>query len=143
MAIGEDQLAVVLQASLDHAKELLEEAGGFLPFAARANLGGAVEFLEVEGDGGGEPLDAIYRRLGTLLADDARRGYILAASLVANASLPAGVSEDFDTAVSVLVEARDFCRSVIAPYRFDRGAVEFGAMIPEEADAVVFSALSS
>ena len=142
MAIGEEQLAVILQASLDHAKELLEEAGGFLPFASRADLGGAIDFLEIEGDGGGETIDALYRHLGVMLAEDARAGDILAASLVANAGLPAGASEDFDTAVSVLVEARGFCRSIVAPYRFVGGAVEFGTLIPEEAEPVIFARLS-
>lgn len=142
MAIGEDELAIVLQASLDHARELLEESGGFLPFAARANLSGAVEFLEIEGDGGGEALEVLYRRLGTMLADEARRGEILAASLVANASLPVGAADEFDTAVSVLVEARDFCRSIIAPYSIAGGVVEFGTMIPEAADPVVFARAS-
>jgi len=137
MAIGEDQLAVILQASLDHAKELLEEAGGFLPFGTRALLNGDVEFLEAEG--GQEPIDVLYRRIGEMLADDARRCDILAAALVANASLPAGAADDFETAVSVLVEAPDFCRSVVAPYRLAEGTVEFGPLIPEESDPFVFA----
>lgn len=136
MAIGEDQLAVVLQASLDHAKELLDAAGGFLPFGTRALLNGDVEFLEAEGH---EPVDTLYRRIGVMLADDARRREILASALVANATLPVGVAADFETAVSVLVEAADFCRSIVAPYRFVGEAVEFGTMIPEEADPVVFA----
>jgi hypothetical protein len=138
-AIGGDQLAVLLQASLDRAKELLEVAGSFLPFASRADLTGAIEFLEIENGGGGETLDALYRHLGAVLAEDALRGGILAASLVANTGLPADVDGGFDTAVSVFVEARDFCRSIVAPYRFAGGAIEFGRMIPEEADPVIFA----
>ena len=138
-AIGGDQLAVVLQASLDHAKELLEDARGFLPFASRADLTGAIEFLEIENGGGGATLDALYQHLGAVLAEDARRGGILAASLVANTGLPESGGAGFDTAVSVFVEARDFCRLIVAPYRFVGGAVEFGTMIPEEANPVIFA----
>ena len=53
MAVNEEGLAVFLQASIDHAKELLEEQGGFLPFGARARIDGDIEFVEAEGDGGG------------------------------------------------------------------------------------------
>jgi hypothetical protein len=146
MADSNEGLAVVLQASIDHAKELLEEQGGFLPFGARARLDGEIEFLEAEGNGGGEPLEALYRWIGTMLAEDAKERRILAAALVANASLPEDVEPTFETAVSVLVEAPDFCRSIVVPYRIagdagngGRVSVEFGKMIPEEADPVVFA----
>ena len=137
MAIGEDELAVVLQASLDHAQELLQKDGGFLPFGTRAGLNGAVEFLEVEGGSGGETIDAIYSRLAVLLAEDARQREILAAAMVANASLP---GETPLTAISVQVEARGFCRSIVVPYRIESGFVRLGEMIPEEADPIVFAA---
>ena len=146
MAVNEEGLAVILQASIDHAKELLEEQGGFLPFGARARIDGDIEFVEAEGDGGGEPLDALYRWMGAMLAEDASEGRILAAALVANASLPNDAEPMFDTAVSVLLEAPEFCRSIVVPYRIASGAgngghakVEFGKMIPEGADPVVFA----
>lgn len=138
MILDEQQLAVILQASLDHAKELLEAQGGFRPFGARATLSGAVEFLEAEG-GGAEPLDALYRRIGALLAEDAQRDEILASALVANTGLPAGAAPGFEKAVAVLVEAPEFCRSVVAPYRLGASRVEFATMIPDEADPVVFA----
>jgi hypothetical protein len=136
MVIGEHELAVVLQASIEHAKELLETDGGFLPFGTRAGLDGAVEFLEVQGGSGGETIDALYRRLAGLLADQAGQCEILAAAMVANASLP---GDPPLTVISVQVEASDFCRSITVPYRVESGAVRLGEMIPEEADPLVFA----
>ena len=146
MEIDERHLGVVLQASVDFARQLLEEEGGFLPFGARAKPDGEVEFLQAGPESQAEPVDALYRRIGTILADDARQDDILAAALVANASLPEGIESAFETAVSVLIEAPDFCRSIVVPYRIaghagngGRATVEFGTMIPEEADPVVFA----
>jgi hypothetical protein len=139
MILNEEQLGVILQASIDRASELLEQAGGFLPFGARALPNGDVEFLEAESGGEPEPLDALYRRIGALLAADARRHEILASTLVANAGLPAGFDKDFETAISVLVEAPDFCRSVVVPYRKASEGIVLGKMIPEEAEPAVFA----
>ena len=135
MTLDERQLAVLLQACIDRARELLEESGGFLPFGARACLDGAVEFLEAQGLGVGESLDDLYRRIGAMLAEEAGRDEILAAALVANASLP---GDEPVIAVSVHIEAPGFCRSIVAPYRLAAGAVDFGTMIPEGADPLVF-----
>ena len=140
MILDERQLGVILQASLDRAGELLKEAGSFLPFGTRAGIGGEVEFLESEGRGGSP--DALYDRIAGMLAQDARAGKILASALVGNASLPEGVEPGFDTAVAVLVEGAGFCRSIVVPYRLGRDgqrtAIEFGRMIPEAANPVVF-----
>jgi hypothetical protein len=139
MTLNEEQLAVVLQASIERAQELLEQAGGFLPFGARAKPNGEIEFLEADGAGGQDSLDALYRRIGAMLADDARRQEILASALVANAGLPAGFDSDFETAISVLVEAPDFCRSVIVPSRAGADGIVLGKMIPEQAEPAVFA----
>jgi hypothetical protein len=139
MILNEEQLGVILQASIDRASELLAQAGGFLPFGARALPNGDVEFLEAEGEAGEEPIDALYRRIGAMLAEDAKRHEILASALVANAGLPAGFDRDFDTAISVLVEAPEFCRSVVVPYRAAAGGIILGKMIPEEAEPAVFA----
>jgi hypothetical protein len=139
MILDEQQLGVILQASLDRAKERLEQTGGFLPFGARAKVNGDVEFLEAEGAPEQEPVDALYRRIGALLAEDARRNEILASTLVANARLPAGSRGSFDRAISVLVEAPEFCRAVVVPYRAGAEGATFGEFIPEEADPVVFT----
>ena len=137
MTLDERQLAVILQASIDRAQEMLVESGGFLPFGARARIDGGVEFLEPEGLGADETLDELYRRIGALLAGEAGRREILAATLVANAALPGPAGE---TAIAVQIEAPEFCRSVIVPYRLIGEVVELGRMIPEQADPVVFSA---
>ena len=135
MPLDERHLGVILQASIDHARELLEESGGFLPFGARARLDGGVEYLEADGLGEGESLDGLYRRIGALLADEAKRLEIFAAALVANASLP---GDEAATAISVQVEAPGFCRSIVVPYRMANGAVDLGTMFPEEADPLIF-----
>lgn len=144
MEIDERHLGVVLQACLDFAQQMLEEEGGFLPFGARARTDGEVELLQATPETAEESLDALYRRIGTAMAEDARQGGILAAALVANASLPEGADGTYETAVSVLIEARDFCRAVVVPYRIvgngGRATVELGAMIPEAADPIVFAA---
>ena len=131
--IGDHQLAIILRASLDHAKELLERAGGFLPFGTRALPSGELEFLQAEGDH--LPLETLYRGIAEMLADEARRGAILATGLVAHAQSP---GEDFQTAVSVLVEAPEVCRVIVAPYRVAGTAVEFGIFLPEPAEPLVF-----
>jgi hypothetical protein len=115
MILNEEQLGVILQASIERAKELLEQSGGFLPFGTRGKPDGEVEFLEASGEGTASPIDAIYRQIAAMLAEDAKRQEILASALVANASLPAGFDDEFDTAIAVLVEAPDFCRSVVVP----------------------------
>lgn len=139
MILGEEQLGVILQASIDRASELIVQSGGFLPFGARALPNGDVEFLEAEEAFGQEPLDGLYRQIGAMLAEDARRHQILASALVANAGLPAGFDSEFETAISVLVEAPDFCRSVVVPYRMGEEGLVLGKMIPEEAEAAVFA----
>jgi hypothetical protein len=138
MNLTEQQLAVVLQACIEHAKELLAESGGFLPFGARAKPEGEVEFLEARGAGRDEPLEALRNKFAAILAEDARENRILASALVANASLPAGFDDVFDTAIGVLIEAPEFCRSIVVPYRIRSEGVELGEMIPEEADPAVF-----
>jgi len=106
-------------------------------------MDGEIEFLETIGNDAGEPLETLYRRIGTMLSEDAKEHRILAAALIANASLPEGIEPMFDTALSVLVEAPDFCRSIVVPYRIagngGRARIEFGKMIPEEAEPVVFA----
>lgn len=146
MALDEHQLSVVLQASLEHARELLEEAGGFLPFGARAKPDGEIEFLEAAGAAQHQPVEALRHQIAAMLTEDARRKAILGSALVANASLPSDIEPGFDTAIAVLVEAADFCRSIIVPYRLTgettnggHATVQFGRMIPEEADPIVFA----
>jgi hypothetical protein len=139
MILNEEQLGVILQASIERAKELLEQSGGFLPFGTRGKPDGEVEFLEASGEGTASPIDAIYRQIAAMLAEDAKRQEILASALVANASLPAGFDDEFDTAIAVLVEAPDFCRSVVVPYRAAPEGIVLGKMIPEEADPAVFA----
>jgi len=135
MSITDDQLAVILQASLEHAKERLEQNGSFLPFGTRALPDGELEFLQSEGEH--LPADVLCGGIARMLADEARLGDILATGLTANGCLR---GDDGELAVSVLVEAPEFSRRIVVPYRLSAGVVEFGNMIPEAADALVFAA---
>lgn len=137
MAIGERELSVILQACIEHARERLEEGGGFLPFGARARQDGEIEFLEATGQGG-QPLDDVHRGIARTIGDEASRGELLAAALVANAALPAGFDSGFTTAIAVQLEAPAFCRSVVVPYRIAAGRVELAALIPEPAAPTIF-----
>ena len=136
MALDENQLAVVLQASIERARELLHEDGGFLPFGARAKPSGEIEFVQLAPASEAESLDALFNRLGDMLAAEALRGEILGSALVAHAR-PAG---DGGNAVAVLIETQDFSRSVLVPYRIEQGSVELGEMTPQPAAPAVFAA---
>lgn len=138
MIIGEHQLAVVLQASLHRAGEMLREEGGFLPFGARAKPSGEIEFLQIAPAGDTEPPAALIGRLGEGLADEARRGEIVASALVANARAPGAEPGD---AIAVLIEAEGFCRSIMVPYRFGPERIEWGTMMPESTSPKVFADL--
>lgn len=146
MALDERQLSALLQASLDFARQLLVDEGGFVPFGARAKPSGEVEFVQLPVQGEGD-LDVIYQRIGDRLAEEARAGQILGAALVANTRVQ-GLSDDgFSTAMVVMIETTGFSRSVTVPYRLTPGdggpaRVELGEMIPEEGPAVLFAALN-
>lgn len=134
MSIGDDQLAVILQASLERAKERLEKDGSFLPFGTRALPGGELEFLQSEGEH--LPSEELCGEIARMLTDEARRGAILASGLTASGSLR---GKDGQLAVSVLVEAPEFSRRIVVPYRLSDGVVEFGSLIPEAAESLVFT----
>jgi hypothetical protein len=136
MALDEHQLAIVLQASIDRAGEMLRADGGFLPFGARAKPSGEIEFLQIGPAGEAEPLTALIGRLGEGLADEARRGAIVGSALVVNAHVP---GEEQGDAIAVLVETEGFCRSIVVPYRLGREGVAFGEMIPQPAAPKVFA----
>jgi hypothetical protein len=146
MTLDKEQLAVVLQACVDFAKQLIKQNGGFLPFGARVRPGGEVEFLQLQREGEEEALEDYYRRTGAALADEARKDELLGAALIANVNLPDELDGEFEIAVAVLIEAPDFCRSILVPYRAvpevldgGTGTVELGKMIPQAADRVVFA----
>lgn len=145
MDLTDQQLAVVLQACIDFAKQLLEQEGGFLPFGARTKPDGEVEFVQLAREDGGESLEDLYRRTGSLLADEALRNEIVAGALVANIGLPDQQEDDFQSAIAVLIEAPNFCRSIVTPYRAagasdGRGeSVDLGRMIPQDAERIVFA----
>lgn len=136
MALEERHLAVILQACVDFAGQLLAESGGFLPFGARGKPSGEIEFFQLARESDDESLAELYQRIGATLAEEARRDEILGAALVANATLAGDAGQ---TVVAIQIEAPGFCRSITVPYRIDAGAVAWGQMIPEEAQPAVFA----
>jgi hypothetical protein len=145
MALDDRQLAALLQASVDFARQLLEREGGFLPFAARVMPAGNVEFAQLLDEDGGS-IGNVYQRIGANVAHEARAGAILGAAVVANTRVH-DLADDFETAMVVTVEAPGFARSITVPYKltsFASGAatIELGEMIPEEGEAGLFPALN-
>jgi hypothetical protein len=146
MDFTERQLAVILQACVDFAGQLIGREGGFLPFGARVKPGGEIEFLQLAMNDS-ESLGDLYDRTGRTLAGEARHNEIVAAALVANVGLPghdACENGHFHNAAVVQIEAPNFCRSIIAPYRAGASrdgtqrAVEFAKMVPEAGERIVF-----
>ena len=148
MTITQEQLGLILQASRDFAVRMLGESGGFIPFATRVKTDGEIEFMrvadEVTGDG---QLAEVFERTQAMLGDQARAGEILAAATVANVLLDeAQAGKDFEKAIQVHVEAPQFSRIELVPYRMpetdqikQRRDVVIGEMIPGEADPAVFA----
>lgn len=136
MSIGENELAVLLQAAVDHARQRLLEQGGFLPFGGRAKTGGHVDFVEFSGTGG-QPLAALRTELVEILGQEANAGSIVAAAFVADTTLSDG--DEFPAAIAVQVESPGFCRLVVVPYRRAGDDIELGSMIPQEAKPLVYT----
>ena len=136
MALNEQQIAVILQASIERASELLREEGGFLPFGGRAKPSGDIEFVQLAPESEAEPLDALVGRLAEMLSGEAERGEILGSALVANAQR---ADEENGEAILVLVETAGFSRSVTVPYRIEGGQIELGRMSPEAVEPKVFA----
>jgi len=146
MALDETQLSALLQASIDFAGQLLVQEGGFAPFGARARPDGEVEFVQLPAQGEAD-LEVVYQRIGGTLAEEARAGAILGAALIANTRVQGLADDGFTTAMVVMIETPGFSRSITVPYRLmpiDGGParVEFGQMIPEEGEAVLFPVLN-
>jgi hypothetical protein len=135
MALDERQLSTVLQATTEKAIELIEADGGFRPFGARAKASGEIEFVQIEADGEGETAGEIHRRLGEMLAEEARGGELLGAALVANTRV-SGVANA--PAIVILLETPGFSRSIVVPYQIAGAKVAPGRMIPDEAEPMIF-----
>jgi hypothetical protein len=136
MALDERQLAVVLQASVDRASELLRADGGFMPFGTRAKPSGEIEFVQIAPESETETFDALLSRLADMLAVEARQNAIIGSALVADVAEP---SREAGRAIAVLVETPGFSRSILVPYRIGDNSVATGQMIPDEAVPTVFA----
>ncbi len=135
MALDERQLSVLLQASIEKARELIEADGGFRPFGARAKKGGEIEFVQIDVAREDETPGELRRRIGEMLAEEAGRGELVGSAVIANVRVS---GEPDAAAVEVLVETPGFSRSIAVPYRVAGGKVEPGRMMPGDAAPVVF-----
>jgi hypothetical protein len=136
MALDERQLAVVLQASVDRANELLRADGGFIPFGTRAKPSGEIEFVQIAPESETETLDALLSRLADVLAQEARQNAIVGSALVADVAEP---GREEKRSIAVLVENTRVSRSIQVPYRMGDDGVVLGEMVPDEATARVFA----
>ena len=148
MSLSNEQLGLILQASRDFAMKQLSEAGGFIPFGTRAMKDGEIDFMRVaDKEITDDKLEEIFGRTQMMLADQAQQGDILAAATVANVQLKEGdAGKEFEKAIQVHVEAPQFSRVILVPYRYpDMENVKtvrdiaIGDMIPFDAPSVVFA----
>ena len=145
--LTEDQLAMILQACTDFARQMIEEQGGFYPFGARVLPDGAIDFFQPVPETDPVDVKALYQETQSKLVRLAWAGEILGAAVVANADLPEGeVEGGFRDAIKVYLDAPGFCRMVYQPYRLvlddlpgKLGAVETGKMFAVEAQQAIFA----
>jgi hypothetical protein len=134
--------------SQDFALQQLAKDGGFIPFGARANLEGDIDFVRFGDEAGTDPLDAVYERTREALAGQADAGEILAASIIAHVAMPDDYPDpEYQEAIQVHVETKGYSRLVLMPYRVNPNVpegelprLEPGKMVPLEANPLIFTA---
>lgn len=137
-------LALLLQASRDFALKQLAEGRRVVPFAARVQASGDIDFVRFVGEDTELPLDSIHRDTQAAMSAQAQAEGLLAAALVAvvgggDGELGAG----FSTAVRVDIEAPGYSHIVLAPYRFEEAAdgpsqLVLGEMVTYGAEPAIF-----
>lgn len=144
--VTDEQLGLMLHAARDAALRMLEEHGGFVPFATRAGHDGAIELVSNHGAVRDDQLQDVVDRIRAALAEQAKQGGLLAAAIVSNVHVDDAGSGGFDRAIQVHVEAAGFSRVVLVPYRFpETGEVKLrrdvltGTMLPYEAPPAIFA----
>lgn len=135
MALGEQELSVILQAAVDHARQRIAEEGGIMPFGARALPDGRMEMLEFVDDEG-RSVEDLHGQVAQMLAAEARADAILGGAIVAGGSMTS--DEGMSDAIAVQVEAPGFCRLIIVPYEISGEGVELGKMIPQSAEPLIY-----
>lgn len=144
MSEQHERLALLLQASRDFALEQMARGNRLIPFAGRVKPDGEIEFVRFVDESTELPLDEVYAGTLSVMAEEAGRGELIAASLTAAVMLDEP-EQGFDTAIRVHVEAPAFSREVLVPYAIDpaepgedKGSVRLGELVPYEAEATIF-----
>jgi hypothetical protein len=136
MALDDRQLAAVLQAIVDRAKELLGAGEAFLAFGTRCEADGTIEFIDPE-ERDPAAFEDVYQDLGALLAEEAAAGTLAAAAVAAHVSLPEGAGN----AVVIQLETDGVARSVALPYRAaEDGSIAYAQLVSQEAEPTIFAA---
>ena len=145
MSETHEQLAVLLQASRDFAFAQMARGARLIPFAGRVKPDGEIEFVRFVEEHSDLPLDEIYTGTQAVIAEQAVRGELLAASLTAAVRLDEP-EQGFDTALRVHVEAPGYCRQVLVPYALEpaeadaeKGTLRVGQLVPYEATPAIFA----
>ncbi|MCL6250710.1 hypothetical protein M3P36_06580 [Altererythrobacter sp. KTW20L] len=145
-AIGEQGLALLLEASRNFAISQIAQGQRLIPFAGRANAAGEIDFIRFVDEDTELPLDEIYDKTQAAIAEEARAGQLVAATMVsAVGGTPGQFGEGFDSAIRVHVEAPDYSRVVLAPFRVEQSEGQdaklvVGELLPIEADPAIFAA---
>lgn len=146
MQFDENQLAGLLQATRDFARQALETMGGLSPFGGRVRLDGELEFFALPPAEGMDTPEAIYREVEAVLRKSAAQGEILAGLAIADIVPPAGSNTAFANGIGILLETADFARFFCATYRLSppvppagTGTVELGEIIPVDVSPTIFA----
>ena len=146
MALNEDQLSVLLQASLDKAHEMLEAQGGFYPFGTRVKPDGEIDFVQPVPQTEPADIQALYRETITTLALQAGDGQIIGAAVVANSDLPEGDESGLRDAIRVAIDTPGYRRTIYQPYSLvleespgKVGTIEAGEMFAVESGQAIFA----
>ena len=144
MSVSNEQLALLLQASRDFALEQMASGDRLIPFAGRVKLDGEIEIVRFVDQRTELPLDEVFARTGAVMADEAGRGELLAASLTAAVILDEP-EQGFDAALRVHVEAPGYSRQVLVPYAVDpagpgedQGSLRLGEMVAYNLEPTIF-----
>ena len=145
MSETHEQLALLLQASRDFAFQQMARGDRLIPFAGRVKLDGGIEFVRFVGEDSDLPLDEVYAGTQAVMAEEAARGELAAASLT-TAVLLDEPDQGFDTALRVHVESPGYSRQVLVPYAVDpaaagedKGSLRIGELVPYEAAPAIFT----
>ncbi|WAT18862.1 hypothetical protein OZN62_04640 [Aurantiacibacter sp. MUD11] len=143
--VSEDQMALLLQGSRQFAFEQMSAGRRLLPFAARVKTDGEIEFVSFAKEDSEQPLEEIYAVTQQAMAQQAKDGVIVAASLVAAVQIQ-DPAKEFEQAIRIHLEAPGFVRQVLAPYAIvpdaedaNTASINLGEMIPVACEAEVFT----